>query len=123
MKSNHLSVHIGGNNEAGKDLVAAIVQKSLSESGFVNVTLVNSVGEPTVNPQAVSTIFDAVKAADPALFTEPVRIWTSSPSIESPEETSIDDLGATNGIPLDADSQFINNAIEADLAMSEPEPA
>jgi hypothetical protein len=123
MKLNHLSVHIGGNNEAGKDLVAAIVQKSLSENGFVNVTLVNSVGEPTINTQAVSTIFDAVKAADPALFNEPVRIWTSSPNVDMPEEISIDDLGATNGIPLDVDTQFMNDAIEADAAMSEPEPA
>ena len=116
---NSLNVVITGDDEKGKDLVSAIVSKSLAEHGFTNVTHVNAVGEPSVGVP-FQTIFDAVRAGNPGLFAAPVRIWTSNGigSDADNEET----VGALNGVPVE-DQQFIEDAIEADVATEEPVPA
>ena len=117
---NSLNVVITGDNEKGKELVSAIVSKSLAEHGFTNVTHVNSVGEPSPTVPFKS-IFDAIHAANPGLFAEPVRIWTSN-GIPVEQETE-ESEGALNGIPLVEDNQFLNDAIEAEVATEEAVPA
>lgn len=110
-----LNIAITGQNEKGKELVGTLIQKTLSEHGFTNVAMVNTVGEPTVS-SSFESIFDAVQASNPGLFAEPVRIWGSAPEIDVDGEA---ETAAVNSPVVEADSEFISDAIEADVAMEE----
>jgi hypothetical protein len=97
---------VAGEANTGKTLVSNIINRSLVKSGFVNVVIVGSHGEP-IAPCEPKTIIDMVRINRPDLFEQPITIneVETSPDIDSIGDNLEDDeeennLGISDPISL-----------------------
>ena len=83
---NTLHIEITGDKDSGKSIVANVIQKALSDSGFQSVTQINDTGEPVVG-QEPQSILDLVRESKPELFATPITISETTWAGDDEEET------------------------------------
>lgn len=82
-------VDISGGSKEERQYISVVIERSLGENGFTEITNTASIGEK--NDVAVTTLFDYAMNQNPDLFARPIEISSTDDSIEE-EESDIEEV-------------------------------